>query len=261
MKTRITIALLVALVSVGCAVGDETTADAESDLAGFKGRSFKDGGLQIKLEFKDGIQASTQNKRFIRATVSRGASNFGAWCTLQGASATTSVSCRLGATTVSNDDDESLSFEVERSGNAANPKYELSFDYRGDETFLGKEFGVLAGSSSSHNATGVSLTPSKKATLPEHDPFALADAARAGLDDLAGVKVLDADLGASVAVKAYAFSLSDKMDMSVTAFIDTRNSRSVSAKKAISLLKTPGSLASGLASRAEIATRTKAAFR
>jgi hypothetical protein len=263
------VALLAVLSLNACAssTGEDegpTEDSVEQDLAAFRGSSFKAGALSVKLEFKDGVKATTLNKRFIRATVTRGSKSFGAWCSLRGDGAVASksdlVDCSLGVSTVSNDDDESLAFTIQRSGAASAPTYKLSYDYAGDGTFLGNEFDILAGSGANTDGK-LDLSVTKRGTRVENDPFVLADSIHEALGGLLGMRVLDSGLRAKIAAKSYDFSVSDRMDLTLSVGLDANGGRSVTAEKSVSLFATPGSLTSGLASNSTLESRSKAAFR
>src|SRR5438477_1417893 len=115
------LALLAAMAACGGA-DDSTEGGSEADATQFGGTtltSSADPGLRIKIQMLDGVQSKTHNRRFIKATVSRGGKSFSAWCDQRGAkdvdgSVVHTVSCSKGVTTVSNDDDESLSFDIEQ---------------------------------------------------------------------------------------------------------------------------------------------------
>jgi hypothetical protein len=234
---------------------DDSTDATSTLLAGPDGSDFT-----VQLQLLNG-KAGTEreNLRFTKVTVKRADKSFTAWCDVavrnRGEQRLASVSCALGAATVSGDDDESLGFAIERVATAGTATYEVAqIVYTGDGTFLGDQADVLMGPARSDD--DIPLTARREGTSALRDPFALAAFVDEALAPLVDRPAYSQELRASISIKGYAFSLSNAMDVTITLALSEESPSAVDiTMDAISLLGTAGELASGLVDADTLAGR------
>jgi hypothetical protein len=246
---------------------EDTTEESElstSEALTFKGTT--DTALSIKLEVLDGIKTTTMNKRFIKATARRASKSFESWCSLSGSSdgtrTKTRVECSVGVETVSNDDDESLTFALE-SDDAGATFVLTDREYVGDGTFLGDEATVIGAGSMwdpPSEATPLAAKRGSKLTT-ERDPFAVGALIHEALAGVTGASFYLSDLGVSVPVNGYAsWNLSEKVEFSTRFAVGKTRTNTEFVPSGVSVLATAGDLSTGLAAPADITARVKAAL-
>jgi hypothetical protein len=259
----------VVLSSFGCAETSGAEAEpealAEQDFVAKGGISLaaaSDADLKISLMMLDGVKAKTKSKRFIKATVTRKGRSFGAFCNLrvelEGSSRVATVGCSIGVETVSNDDDESLGFDVVLTRTAQGESITLeNGSYAGDGTFLGKEAGILG-----HGEMG----PSEKIALTAREGkdanknvFLLARSVLDAAAPLLAEKVKSEEVDQAVAVKAVSLFVDEKMEANGSLELGRTGALSASLKK-VSLLATPGDPSKGVLAPSALAAKLKGAL-
>lgn len=218
-----------------------------------------DADLRISLLMLDGVKAKTKNKRFVKATIYRKSKSFGAFCSIRGEVSATrqvaTISCNIGVATVSNDDDESLGFDVVLARGPAGESVTLAgVSYAGDGTFLGKEAGIIG----HEDAAPLPLTV-KEASNMDRNPLLLARSLLDATKPLLGKKVNSDEVDAPVAVKSASFSLDQKLELTTWLALG-RTGRLHAELDPVSLLKSPGSLATGLLDKAGLIVRLEGAL-
>lgn len=264
MKTLASFGFLAVVASlVGCAVepaAEPTPESSDSDLSRATGivlRGLDDADLEITLKAADGIQERTKNQRFIRLTAKRGAKAFGMWCTGggqfgEGRGKTQSIDCEEYARTVSDDDNESFSLSFTKWEDGS---YSISsIQYFGDGTFLGDRVKIL--SEERLTPDSIDLQVVKGATSTANPFEQLADVG-ARVEGVLGTELANR-AGKKLPVQWVRYSVSNEMEVSAVLALDLTDSRSTNA---VSLLETPGTLASGLASAATVKSRVLGAVR
>jgi len=234
---------------------DDATDATTTLLAGPEGSD-----LTVAVQMLNGKKGTErENLRFTKVTVKRADQSFTAWCDSavrdRGEDRLISVSCALGASTVSGDDDESLGFAIERTGRGDTVTYTLGqIVYSGDGTFLGEEADILMGPDRADD--DIPLTPRREGTSTKRDPFALAAFVDEALAPLIDQPAYSEELRASIAIKGYSFSLSNAMDATITLALTDEGWSAVDiVMDPISLLSTAGNLASGLVDAEMLAGR------
>ncbi len=254
------------LASAGCAedtTGSPEEAAAEQDFVSKGGVSLSapgDKDLQISLLMLDGVKAKTKNKRFIKATVTRKGKSFGAFCSLRGQIVSSEqraiVSCAIDVATVSNDDDESLGFEIMMTRTRGQDLFVLRrADYSGDGTFLGKEAAILG---HTDDTTDLELS-AREAKNENKNVFLLARTLLDAASPLLSEKVKSEDVDAPVAVSAVEVSLADTMTLQTSLALG-RTGRLHAAADEVSVLSTPGDLSKGLLAAPALTAKLKAAL-
>ncbi len=267
--SRLAVGTVLSLIAVACGGerGDveATTGGDESELREFAGTELaSSNGLKIKLEMVDGAKPRTKNRRFISGKFTRGSKSIKMWCdssvsAQKNQPAISSVRCTKGAVTVSNDDDESLSFEIVRKDGAL----EGTIDYAGDGTFLGEDFAVLAG----RNAQGsdqekMPLSVRSSGDNVDKNPLLLLDRVEGAAKSMLGktVHIQDDGVDARVKITSLDVLVSDRMTVSFV----PRFASSVhiaSNDDDASLLRTAGQLASGIVAESTLKDRFKVALK
>ncbi len=261
------VSFVISLTALGCASSSQDTVPDtdEADLSQFPGTVFKTSdGLSIRIEMADGKSPRTKNQRFIRGTATRDGSQYGAWCFMRGANRlkkTTTVSCSVGATTVSHDDDESLTFDVicdEETGHCT-----LDRRYGGDFSFLDRQARILLGnrSESEKEVHDASLTVVKKGESLSKDPFALASRIHQALAGIVGVRVHIDDLDTDAPSTGYEFRFNNEVNVDFQPAFGNSHSTLNSHLATVPLLESAGDLSSGMTDSATILTRAKAALK
>ena len=255
-------AVVIACGLAGCGEGaEEGTGSADATSFGTTLTSAGDKPLTIKLQLLDGKQAKTKNQRFTKATVSRAGKSFSAFCSIAGelgtSARTTQLECGEYAETVSNDDDESFSFTVERERAGETSTFTLvSVDYSGDGTIFGEQVGILTGSDDI-DTSGFEPVPltAKLGKGTTKDPFAFADLVDEGAEGVLGKPVLSHEVDQTLPVRSLAYRTSPEMELDVTVRLTKSGSVEVSMPESVSLLKTKGQLSSGYATAATVRNR------
>ena len=258
------------IVLSGCAEPEADGASSPADpivdeqelvsKGGVSLRAASDPGLRISLMMLPGVKTKTKNQRFIKATVSRGSKSFGAFCNLHGErTATTSkavVSCSLGISTVSNDDDEALVFGIALERTASGETVSLEdVGYSGDGTFLGTQAAILG-----HDGSPSISLSAQEANNPAKNVLQFARTVLDGTGPLLAERVIsEANGGEPFAVKSLSFTLDTKLMMSTVLRLG-RTGRLWQAIPEQSLLEVPGDLSKGVLDQAEITVRLKAAI-
>lgn len=220
------------------------------------------GYLSISLMMLDGVKAKTKSKRFIKATVTRKGQSFGAFCNLrvalEGATQTATVGCAVGVSTVSNDDDESLAFDIVLTRSPQGESVTLeNGSYAGDGTFLGKEAGILG-----HGDMGLSEKIALTAREGKDANKNVLLLARSVLDaaaPLLALKVKSDEVEQPVSVKSISLSIDEKMEANGSLELGRTGALSASMKK-VSLLTTPGDPSKGVLAPAALASKLKGAL-
>lgn len=274
----IVIAIVVAS-SLGCTTStSDHAADPvaeDSDLTGSAGTTLRspDSKLTIVLDMVDGATPRTRNRRFSRAKIVRPGGRFSAWCDVKGetvgATPKSSVYCsklpRLGQN--EEWDDQLVFWAAQAAGTTT-----LSAGYVSDRAFFEEEADVLFGEVGSprgglptHETNGeisandVPFTVIKQGTDVKRDPYALAAEIHATLAGLVGQPV-DLDGVGPSSVTGYDFTVSSSVSIHVRARFGSQQRTLKSASSWVSLLSVPGDLSSGIATRATILGRVKAAL-
>jgi len=213
-----------------------------------------DPGLRISLMMLDGVQPQTKNQRFIKATVFRGGASFGAFCTLRGDLTSSRqraiVACSVDVATVSDDDNESLAFDlvVTRAGGRETVTLEDVL-YAGDGTFLGEEAKTIG-----HEDERPLALTAREADNLDKNAFAFGRLLLDAIEPLLAKKVHSDEVDAAVAVKEASFFAHP--DMSVHASLRLgQTGQLFEPVRPQSALVVPGDLAKGLASRATLTER------
>jgi hypothetical protein len=267
-----TVAIL-GILGAGCAqpAGEDVTHGGEvTDESELRGESraaeLRSGdGLTVKLQMLDGTKRHTKNRRFIKGRFSRGNKSVTMWCdslveAAKNEPVVTKIRCTTGVATVSNDDDESLTFEIVRKGDET--KGEIG--YFGDGTFLGDQFKVLAGpQASDRHEAALALTVSSNPDSIDKNPLTLVDRVAAASNAMIGktVHIQDDDVDARVKIKSLTALISDKLVVSfIPRFGGTRDFDAYQNDD-VSLLEDAGQLGSGVVSEATLTDRMKAALK
>lgn len=257
---------LAVLALPGCAEdgsAPEGEAATEQDFVGKGGVTLTapgDKDLQISLMMLDGVKAKTKDKRFLKATVTRKGKSFGAFCnfgvTLEGASRVVGIGCNMGVTTVSNDDDESLSFGITMRRTPAGDTFVLADpSYSGDGTFLGKEAAILGHTDAAY---GFELPlVAREGKDASKNVFLLARTLLDGAAPILAEKVRSEEVDAPVAVKSLSLSVDEKLDVSTSISLGKTGRLHASLDK-VSLLAKPGDLSKGTLASAAITAKLKA---
>jgi hypothetical protein len=221
----------------------------------------KDTGLTFTLQMLDGVKASTKTKRFTKLTARRGSKTFELWCHISGqvksaTSTVETVDCSDYAETVSNDDDEALDVTFTRTTVKGTTSYAVTYAYSGDGTIYGKQVGILQGSAKSLPEGAIALKASGGQS-PERNPFAMAAHVESAVASWVGTAVQKPGSKAKpVKVSSLTLEIADTLDATVTFRTGSTGSSSFDIAP-VSILKTAGTLASGLATKATIADRVK----
>ena len=269
LRSILALFMMTALSAVsGCADDtsestDEAVASDEQDFVSKGGvtlTSPDDGDLRISLMMLDGTKPSTRNSRFVKATVSRKRKSFGAFCDVSARASseleTARIGCAVRVATVSNDDDEALSFDVvvERTPAGGESIALANVAYDGDGTFLGDEAAVIG-----HvGERAPLLLAAKESTNANRNVLLVARRLLDATRPLLTEKVWCDDVEASLAVKAARLHLGEEMDLSVALALG----RSGILERTVtrSVLSTPGDLSKGLLSADAITTSLREAL-
>lgn len=271
-KTALVASTVVALAALtGCAseeaapagVGDP--ASAEEDFVGKGGvtlTSAADKDLSISLMMLDGVKPKTKAKRFIKATVSRKGQSFGAFCSLSGeiekASQRAKIGCSVGVETVSNDDDESLGFDIVLVRGAAGDVFSLEdVFYSGDFTFLEKQTKILGYTDEMERSDWKLALTAREGKDPNKNVFLLARTMLDGAAPLLSEKVKSEEVEQPVAVKDLSFRLDEKMNASVSLTLGRTGALRADVSD-VSVLKAAGEPAKGTLAPAAITAKLKA---
>ncbi len=171
----------------------------------------------------------------------------------------TSARCTKGAVAVSDDDDESLTFEIVRKDSAL----EGEIAYAGDGTFLGEDFAVLAGRpAQGSDEAKRALSVRSSGDNVDKNPLALLDRVAEATKAMLGktVHIQDDGVDARVKITSLDVLVSDRMTVSSI----PRFASSVhlwSNDDDASLLRTAGQLASGIVTEATLQDRFKVALK
>lgn len=266
MKRKLWISCLFLAIGTGCGPTDDEDAvdQAEEALASrpIVLRSADSKPLTIKVNVFDGVKEKTKNNRYIKVSAERGGESFDSFCDLRGdidgGGAWTAIECETGVRTVSDDDNESLRFQIRKRQNA----FELAeVFYAGDYTFLGKEANVLLNGEPDGAHRVVALTA--QGALPtsiDKNPFVLGDRVHAALRGTVGESFYLANLGVSPKIKSPSFwRVASDMTLHPS-FALGNGDRHEYLLESVSLLSRPGVLASGVATEATLASRVKRAL-
>lgn len=252
----------------GCAAEEDApaAAAAEQDFVSKGGVTLTSAGdrdLSLSLMMLDGVKAKTKGSRFIKATVSRKGKSFGAFCNLRGEVEKTSqlakVSCSIGVETVSNDDDESLGFDVVlRRDAAGKTTFTLEdVNYAGDGTFLGKEAEILGDMDVMGRTNFALALDAREGKDPNKNVFLLARTLLDATAPLLAEKVKSEEVEQPVAVKSLSFGVDAKMSMDVSLALG-RTGRLFASVDGVSVLVAPGEPAKGTLAAAAIESALKA---
>ncbi|MBI4043021.1 MAG: hypothetical protein HY391_06060 [Deltaproteobacteria bacterium] len=222
-----------------------------------------DPDFRVTIEMFDGAKKKTENKRFIKATVSRNGNSFSTWCqeftgvASSDGSVESELGCTLGVSTVSNDDDESLTFVLRRYYASEFETFYLlhKFDYVGDGTFLRKEVEILTGKKfnrvdDSFVEEQITLEMEDTGSDPEKDMNAFWHYLTRVLEGVVGkeVDLSENQRGFKIASIEYGVDHELNLAMTVVLTFGRNDSRETMIHIAISLLKEEGKLRSGLLS-------------
>jgi hypothetical protein len=270
-STALSLLSLVAVTAfVGCA--EPSSSDApqantegaqEQDFVSRGGVTLKapsDSALKISLMMYKGAQTRTRNQRFIKATVYRGAKSFGAFCDMSGdhdsaSKSSAKISCSIGVATVSDDDNESLGFDIvlKRDGSSESITLDNVF-YSGDGTFLGDQAAIIG-----HNEEPALKLDAQEANNNDKNALAFARTLLDATKPLLSERVQSEEVNQPVAVKSASFYLDSKLDLNVSLKLGRTGALYASLPKQ-SLLKTAGDLSQGVLDAAAITTKLKAAL-
>jgi len=259
-------AILAGSLFVLAACGDaEPTSSPLVDDADFVSRGGAslnvegDPALSISLLMLRGVQPSTKNQRFIKATVARAGESFGAFCNVHGdvedALRVATITCSIGVTTVSDDDNEFLSFDivVKRAGGSETLTLER-VGVSGDHTFLGHEAEILG----HEDEPPISLR-AREAQNPDKNALTFARTLLDATEPLLPLSIVAEEIGEPVAVKSVGFTVDQKLQMSTVAKLGRTGMLSAVIPEQ-SLMVVPGDLSKGVLDAAGIAARLQAAL-
>lgn len=238
------------------------------------------GEVEFRLDFHTLNRLSpnkNDRKRTVEVKVVRkdreeGLLSFSAPCTISGKltedKLQQDVSCTLVTESVSNDDDEELSFTIRETANrrSLDITTELrSVTYVGDLTGLGEELTVLF-----QNLTEDTFDSIPESTLlentsttsddPEKNPLALAAYISKSLTPLLEKKVYSRELDAEILVKSVNYFVSDRLDVRLTLNLTYDGRVSVDLPKSVSLFEEPQKWG-GLVSQEELLRRVEKQLR
>lgn len=273
MRTTTPLLSLLSLVAVtafiGCAEPSTNASSgigegaAEQDFVSRGGVTLKapsDSALKISLMMYTGTQNRTRNQRFIKATVYRGSKSFGAFCDMSGqhdsaSKSSAKISCNIGVATVSDDDNESLGFDIvlKRDGSSESLFLDNVY-YSGDGTFLGDQADIIG-----HNEAPALPLEAQEANNTDKNALAFARVLLDSTKPLLSERVQSEEVNQPVAVKTASFYLDAKLDLNVSLTLGRTGALSASLPKQ-SLLKTAGDLSQGVLDAAAITTKLKAAL-
>lgn len=250
------------LLVAGCASSSEPSAEGTQDFSSRGGITLEaksDPELRISLMMLDGVQSHTKNLRFVKATVFRGETNFGAFCSLRGelekADERAIVSCSMDVATVSDDDNEGLSFDLVLATKEGKETVTLEHvSLAGDGTFLGDEAKILG-----HEDEAPLALETREGDDLDKNVFALSRVLAGAVRPVLGTKVKSEEADALVVVKSASYSLETNMTM--TTSLDLGQTGQLHETVApISVLREEGNLAKGVLDTQGLAARLEASL-
>jgi hypothetical protein len=265
-STALALAVLTGCASEEAApAGAGDPAAAEEDFVGKGGvtlTSAADKDLSISLMMLDGVKPKTKAKRFIKATVSRKGQSFGAFCALSGqvekASQRAKIGCSVGVTTVSNDDDESLAFDIVLARGAGGDVFSLEgVSYSGDFTFLEKQTKILGYRDEMERGDWKLALTAREGKDVNKNVLLLARTMLDGSAPLLAEKVKSEEVEQPVSVKSLSFFLDEKMSASVALTLGRTGALRASVDE-VSILVAAGEPAKGTLASSAITAKLKA---
>ncbi len=230
----------------------------------------KDKSLKLELSFSDEIvgRVLKKTKRFTSVTVTRNGESFKASCdpigTVNSNLVMSAMDCGIYEESVSNDDDETLSFRI--AFNEEKDRYNYLLDnigYTGDYTPLGEQVAILLGNTDNSNweidHINIDLepdSPSNSVVDINQDPIAFVKYLNEVVRTFLNKEIYYKKLDATAKIQQLRYSIKNDFTMGFyLTIIRGEEDFSYAPGKKVSLLNTQGDFTKGIVSKEELTKR------